>query len=69
MTGAQLFLKLQTEAENIRKEKKRNVYSGIHKFLYLIEGKPKYPCLLSSNNDVISFPPITNSELTKVIII
>lgn len=65
-SGAALFQKLQTEAENLRKEKKRNAYSGIHKYLYLIEGKPLFPCLLDSSQEVISFPPITNSDITKM---
>lgn len=66
VTGANLFAKLQAEAENLRKEKKRNVYSGIHKYLYLVEGKPKYACLLDCTSQVISFPPITNANITKV---
>ncbi|XP_003705780.1 leucine-rich repeat-containing protein 47 [Megachile rotundata] len=65
-TGASLFQQLQTEADNLRKEKKRNVYSGIHKYLYLLEGKPMFPCLLDSSEQVISFPPITNSDVTKM---
>ncbi|XP_058788573.1 leucine-rich repeat-containing protein 47-like [Phymastichus coffea] len=65
-TGAELFQQLQTEADNLRKEKKRNVYSGIHKYLYLLEGKPLYPCLLDAKDQVISFPPITNSDITKM---
>ncbi|XP_022120022.2 leucine-rich repeat-containing protein 47-like [Pieris rapae] len=65
-TGEQLFHQLTTEAEALRKEKKRNVYSGIHKYLYLLEGKPKYPCLEDSQGRVISFPPITNSDDTKM---
>jgi len=65
-TGAALFQQLQTEAENLRKEKKRNVYSGIHKYLYLLEGKTLFPCLLSGSQEVISFPPITNSDVTKM---
>ncbi|XP_071558811.1 leucine-rich repeat-containing protein 47 [Temnothorax nylanderi] len=65
-TGADLFQKLQTEAENLRKEKKRNVYSGIHKYLYMLEGKPSFPCLLDQSQRVISFPPITNSDVTKM---
>lgn len=68
MSGADLFNKLQAEANALRKEKKRNVYSGIHKYLYLLEGKEKYPCLLDVNNAVLSFPPITNSDITKVCI-
>ncbi|KOX76349.1 Leucine-rich repeat-containing protein 47 [Melipona quadrifasciata] len=65
-TGSALFQQLQTEADNLRKEKKRNVYSGIHKYLYLLEGKPMFPCLLDSSGQVISFPPITNSDITKM---
>lgn len=65
MSGAELFVKLQSEAEALRKEKKRNIYSGIHKYLYLLEGKKMYPCLMA-DEDVISFPPITNSDVTKV---
>ncbi|XP_072934143.1 leucine-rich repeat-containing protein 47-like [Epargyreus clarus] len=65
-TGEQLFQQLTAEAEALRKEKKRNVYSGIHKYLYLLEGKPKYPCLQDASGKVISFPPITNSDDTKM---
>jgi hypothetical protein len=31
VTGSELFAQLQREADELRKEKKRNVYSGIHK--------------------------------------
>lgn len=65
-TGTELFQQLQKEADNLRKEKKRNVYSGIHKYLYLLEGKALFPCLVDSQEQVISFPPITNSDLTKM---
>ena len=65
-SAAELFNQLQAEAENLRKEKKRNVYSGVHKYLYLLEGKQHYPCLIDSTNQVISFPPITNSDITKM---
>ncbi|XP_013167942.1 PREDICTED: leucine-rich repeat-containing protein 47-like [Papilio xuthus] len=65
-SGEQLFQQLAAEAEALRKEKKRNVYTGIHKYLYLLEGKHKYPCLEDASGKVISFPPITNSEDTKM---
>ncbi|XP_015592936.1 leucine-rich repeat-containing protein 47 [Cephus cinctus] len=65
-SAAALFQQLQAEADDLRKEKKRNVYSGIHKYLYLLEGKALYPCLLDSSDQVISFPPITNSDITKM---
>lgn len=66
VTGTQFFSRLQAVAENLRKEKKRSTYSGIHKYLSLIEGKPQFPCLLNSNGDVISFPPLTNSDISKI---
>ncbi|XP_018333706.1 leucine-rich repeat-containing protein 47-like [Agrilus planipennis] len=66
MTGKELFSKLQAEADALRKEKKRNTYSGIHKFLYLLEGRKKYPCFLNATGEVISFPPITNSDISKM---
>jgi hypothetical protein len=31
VTGSELFAQLQRKADELRKEKKRNVYSGIHK--------------------------------------
>ncbi|XP_011303955.1 leucine-rich repeat-containing protein 47-like [Fopius arisanus] len=65
-TASALFQQLQTEADNLRREKKRNVYSGVHRYLYLIEGKPVFPCLLDASDQVISLPPITNSEITKM---
>lgn len=66
MTGADLYAKLKAEANALRKEKKRNTYSGIHKYLHLLEGQPKFPCILDASSRVISFPPITNSEVSKV---
>jgi hypothetical protein len=46
-------------------------YSGTNKvifryrYLYLLEGKPVYPCLMNGGH-AISLPPITNSDSTKV---
>jgi phenylalanyl-tRNA synthetase beta subunit len=61
-----LYDKLQNEAEALKKEKKRTTYSGIHKFLYLLQGKQLWPCLRNSEEEVISFPPITNSDISKI---
>ncbi|XP_071448041.1 leucine-rich repeat-containing protein 47-like [Hetaerina americana] len=66
VTAADLFSQLQNEAEAFRKEKKRSAYSGIHRYLYLLEGKSVFPCLFDSQRRVISFPPITNSDITKL---
>ncbi|XP_004326185.2 leucine-rich repeat-containing protein 47 [Tursiops truncatus] len=61
-----LVRQLQLEAEEHRKQKKRQNVSGLHRYLHLLDGKEHYPCLVDANGDVISFPPITNSEKTKI---
>ncbi|KAL0267238.1 UNVERIFIED_CONTAM: hypothetical protein PYX00_009571 [Menopon gallinae] len=66
VTAKELLVQLQAEAEIIRKEKKRNTCTGIHKFLHLPQEHSLYPCVLNSEDAVISFPPITNSEISKV---
>ncbi|KAK3595782.1 hypothetical protein CHS0354_025419 [Potamilus streckersoni] len=66
ITGEKLVETLRKEAEEQRKEKKRNTISGVHKYLELLADKVQYPCLINGNGQVISFPPITNSEKTKI---
>ncbi|XP_059171714.1 leucine-rich repeat-containing protein 47-like [Physella acuta] len=67
VTTAEILMKeLRDEAEAFRKEKKRSTLSGIHKYLDLLKDKTHYPCLKDADGDVISFPPITNSEKTKI---
>ncbi|XP_066493906.1 leucine-rich repeat-containing protein 47 [Tiliqua scincoides] len=61
-----LLRQLQSEAEDLRKQKKRQNISGLHKYLQLLDGKENYPCLMDSEGTIISFPPITNSEKTKL---
>lgn len=38
----------------------------LRRYLHLLDGEEQYPCLLDADGDVISFPPVTNSEKTKV---
>lgn len=66
-SALKLFDSLKAEAEALRKEKKRNVYSGIHKYLYLLEKQDVFSCLEDGEGNVISLPPLTNGDLTKVI--
>ncbi|XP_034027827.1 leucine-rich repeat-containing protein 47 [Thalassophryne amazonica] len=66
MTAVELIRHLQLEADELRKQKKRQNVSGLHKYLQLLQGKPFYPCLVDADGHVISFPPITNSEKTKI---
>ncbi|XP_058160569.1 leucine-rich repeat-containing protein 47 [Dasypus novemcinctus] len=61
-----LVRQLQLEAEEQRKQKRRQNVSGLHRYLHLLDGKENYPCLVDADGDVISFPPITNSEKTKI---
>ncbi|MEM2558869.1 MAG: phenylalanine--tRNA ligase subunit beta, partial [Nitrososphaerota archaeon] len=36
------------------------------KYAHLVKGKPRYPLLLDSRGEVLSFPPIINSILTEL---
>lgn len=66
MTAVELIRHLQLEADELRKQKKRQNVSGLHKYLQILQGKALYPCLVDAEGHVISFPPITNSEKTKI---
>ncbi|MGH0154039.1 UNVERIFIED_CONTAM: hypothetical protein FKN15_026344 [Acipenser sinensis] len=64
--AADLVRQLQLEAEEQRKQRKRQNVSGLHKYLQLLDDKENYPCVVDAEDHVISFPPITNSEKTKM---
>ncbi|KAI1892581.1 hypothetical protein AGOR_G00135050 [Albula goreensis] len=66
MNAVDLIRQLHLEAEEQRKQKKRQNVSGLHKYLQLLDGKENYPCVVDAQGHVISFPPITNSEKTKM---
>ncbi|XP_040285222.1 leucine-rich repeat-containing protein 47 [Bufo bufo] len=66
INAKELVRQLQLEADEQRKQKKRQNVSGLHRYLRLLDGKEYYPCLVDAENAVISFPPITNSDKTKV---
>ncbi|KAM5140718.1 leucine-rich repeat-containing protein 47 [Mantella aurantiaca] len=66
INAKELVRQLQFEAEEQRKQKKRQNVSGLHRYLHLLDGKENFPCLVDAENAVISFPPITNSEKTKI---
>jgi len=36
------------------------------KFAHILEGKERYPIILDSKDDVLSFPPVINGQLTQV---
>jgi len=64
--AASLVAHLKAEAEHLRKEKKRNTISGIHQYLNLLDKKESFACLVEESGTVISFPPITNSDGSKI---
>jgi phenylalanyl-tRNA synthetase beta subunit len=64
--GDTLVTHLRNEAEAYRKEKKRNTLSGVHQYLNMLNKKEMYACLTDSQGRVISFPPITNSDISKI---
>uniref|UniRef100_A0A0R3RQ16 B3_4 domain-containing protein n=1 Tax=Elaeophora elaphi TaxID=1147741 RepID=A0A0R3RQ16_9BILA len=66
ISGRELLSDLANEAELVRKKEKRNVVSSTYKYMYLIQKLPLYPCLMDANGLVISVPPVTNCEETKI---
>ncbi|XP_028848341.1 leucine-rich repeat-containing protein 47 [Denticeps clupeoides] len=66
MKAVDLLRHLRQEADEQRKQRKRQNVSGLHRYLQLLDGKMLYPCLVDVEDQVISFPPITNSEKTKI---
>lgn len=65
-SAAELFRRLRQEAEDERKAKKRNTVSGVHRYLSLLEGRAAYPVLLDRDQRVLSLPPITNAEASRI---
>ncbi|OTF80742.1 phenylalanyl-tRNA synthetase beta chain-like protein, partial [Euroglyphus maynei] len=66
MNAMELYRLLNDEADQYRKEKKRNTISGIHKYIHLLKGKQLFPILLDYQNNVLSLPPLTNAEYSKI---
>ncbi len=54
----------KTEPMNLREILERHD-KGVD-YAYILKGKAKYPLLVDSNNEVLSFPPIINGALTTV---
>jgi hypothetical protein len=67
VSAAEFYAKLMEEAEAERKAKKRNQLSGIYKYLSLLDGQTKFAYLSDQSGQVISLPPLTNSETTRVL--
>ncbi|VDN07584.1 unnamed protein product [Thelazia callipaeda] len=66
ISGREFVSTLGNEAELSRELVKRNVVSDIYKYIYLIQRLPLYPCLIDAKDLVISLPPVTNCDETKL---
>ena len=64
LTAKKYYEELKGEAEALRKEKKRNTYSGIHKYLHLLDKSEDFAFFKDSAGTTISLPPLTNSDNT-----
>lgn len=68
MSAYELIATMKREADMIRKVDRRKVTSGIYKYLHLVDNRDELACLEDANGNVISLPPLVNSEVTKVIL-
>lgn len=66
ITANEYYSNLKAEAEVIRKEKKRANFTGIHKFLHLLDDQESFAFLETETGTTLSLPPLTNSEGTKI---
>ena len=58
--------KLHLEADAHRKQQKSNSNLGLYKYLDLVSGWTEYPCLIDAKDNVLSVPPLTNGDISKV---
>ncbi|XP_052861555.1 leucine-rich repeat-containing protein 47-like [Anopheles cruzii] len=65
VTAAKYFADLCQQAEQVRKDKKRNTYSGVHKYISLLRCQEQF-AYLTDEEKVISLPPLTNCDETKI---
>lgn len=66
ISARDFYDQLFRDAEHERKLKKRNQLSGLHKYLTLLEGQSLFPYLSDEDGAVLSLPPLTNAERSKL---
>lgn len=66
VSANEYYSSLKAEAEAIRKEKKRSQFTGIHKFLHLLDDAENFAFFGSDTGTTLSLPPLTNSDVTKL---
>jgi len=65
-SAVSLIDNLKRERDELKLKKKRQPKTGLYKFIELVDGKEELACLKNADQTVISLPPITNSEITKI---
>ncbi|KAL5017258.1 hypothetical protein ScPMuIL_006847 [Solemya velum] len=60
------YYSLTVNCNEVFKHISSNMYNFDIRYLDLLKDKVQYPCLLDADGHVISFPPITNSDKTKI---
>ncbi|CAF3921600.1 unnamed protein product [Adineta steineri] len=66
VSARDFYDQLCRDAEHERKLKKRNQLSGLNKYLTLLQDQTNFPCLSDQERYVISLPPLTNAERSKL---
>ncbi|PIC49969.1 hypothetical protein B9Z55_001056 [Caenorhabditis nigoni] len=66
VSASDLLDSLLRDAELARKRSKRSTIDPLHKYLHLVKDESALACLVDSQQIVISLPPITNSDSTKL---
>lgn len=65
-TATELITELKTTALKEKQRTKRQPKSGLLKYLSLVQDAETLACLKTKDGEVISLPPVTNSELSKI---
>ncbi|GMT19236.1 hypothetical protein PFISCL1PPCAC_10533, partial [Pristionchus fissidentatus] len=66
VSARELLSNLLLDSELARKREKRSQVNPVHRYLHLVKDLPLLACLIDSEGLVISLPPLTNSDLTKM---
>ncbi|EGT33471.1 hypothetical protein CAEBREN_03685 [Caenorhabditis brenneri] len=66
VSASELLDSLLRDAELARKRSKRSTVDPLHRYLHIVKDEKVLACLVDSQQIVISLPPITNSDCTKL---
>lgn len=66
ISAEKLIDSLKCERDNLKAQKKRQHKTGLFRFIELVDRKEKLSCVRDANAQVISLPPLTNSDVTKI---